>query len=914
MSPPPDVIVSATALPSAARHAMPQEIVRLPNRARHQLRSYLALPTLPAILSALVHNALQANPKRVDLHLCISYDDVGATNGSSSAAGPPPSVACVDDGDGFDRSLFGRHVWRERAPSLHQMANVGTLSIATGTFGNRWAYVRMGDTTLLNGPADDALSAVHVPSTRARGSCVSVSDLYASLPARRRALQSSASSTINACIHSLVIISLGWPDVRFAVNVQGSKESKLVLSIPAAKDYEERLAAAFKLGNAAPSIRSVDKVRHLSPPDSVACSGAAPKKRRRASTQPTLLALDDPTATLSVNGLLLLSPAPKGCQAIFFGRQLIEVDSHEGAALHEAVQAVYARSAFSTSETRTANKKQTSPTKGVQARPGYVLHVSLRAGKESARAMQQTACQDELVGLVARALSETVAEELVESGLLTAKMPKRERTTGLKTGATRPDATMRAEDHPSPIVQRHLSRRPTSKKRKGFSEHLAEAFKARNAVAEASQYDCDVVEGQHLHCCDLQHAQRDTSVLSTAEPHQELRVGQHYLVDERTGDSLPVDSEKRVPLAIRKSRRLLDSGRAATDSSLPGWLEEAMRLSRDSTLPAPAEADIPCVDSLGSADVPIFKSTFADHPSRLPDRNEGSRPSGPNYRLASKFFSQRGASKDGSTISSLRAADLTKARVLKQVDNKFIACTMPLQKGQALVLVDQHAADERIRFELLLRTYLEPVLASKGKLETFTLPKAHEMRLPSRSVASLCEDSTSVQVLESLGFGFGAGTVSTARGPTDEPSRIVRESRAPSGSTLIIRTLPSLLKDRLTDLNTLSAALEDLVDWIEEGGAERLNRAKHLLGRKRAVRDERSGARREGGEEEDQEEEEEAWLTGLRHLPPRILEMIASKACRGAIMFNDALQKEQCERMLQQLASTRFPFQCAHGR
>lgn len=31
-------------------------------------------------------------------------------------------------------------------------------------------------------------------------------------------------------------------------------------------------------------------------------------------------------------------------------------------------------------------------------------------------------------------------------------------------------------------------------------------------------------------------------------------------------------------------------------------------------------------------------------------------------------------------------------------------------------------------------------------------------------------------------------------------------------------------------------------------------------------------------------------------------------------MFNDPLTHEQCERLVQQLAQTSLPFQCAHGR
>jgi DNA mismatch repair protein MLH3 len=42
--------------------------------------------------------------------------------------------------------------------------------------------------------------------------------------------------------------------------------------------------------------------------------------------------------------------------------------------------------------------------------------------------------------------------------------------------------------------------------------------------------------------------------------------------------------------------------------------------------------------------------------------------------------------------------------------------------------------------------------------------------------------------------------------------------------------------------------------------------------------------------------------------------MLNSRACRSAIMFNDELSKEQCQTLVSNLASCKFPFQCAHGR
>jgi len=81
----------------------------------------------------------------------------------------------------------------------------------------------------------------------------------------------------------------------------------------------------------------------------------------------------------------------------------------------------------------------------------------------------------------------------------------------------------------------------------------------------------------------------------------------------------------------------------------------------------------------------------------------------------------------------------------------------------------------------------------------------------------------------------------------------------------------------------------------------------------------------------------DSWVKRVKDCPQGLVELINSKACRGAIMFNDrkvylpfpfnafnpiltcvldrvGLRDEQARALLDNLAETKFPFTCAHGR
>ena len=58
----------------------------------------------------------------------------------------------------------------------------------------------------------------------------------------------------------------------------------------------------------------------------------------------------------------------------------------------------------------------------------------------------------------------------------------------------------------------------------------------------------------------------------------------------------------------------------------------------------------------------------------------------------------------------------------------------------------------------------------------------------------------------------------------------------------------------------------------------------------------------------------QAWLRRIGTCPRGILDMLNSRACRSAVMFNDKLSLQDCQKLVKSLARCAFPFQCAHGR
>ncbi|KAI8638060.1 hypothetical protein BD408DRAFT_447080 [Parasitella parasitica] len=226
------------------------------------------------------------------------------------------------------------------------------------------------------------------------------------------------------------------------------------------------------------------------------------------------------------------------------------------------------------------------------------------------------------------------------------------------------------------------------------------------------------------------------------------------------------------------------------------------------------------------------------------------------------------------TSYKLSKQDLKDATVLNQVDNKFIA--IQPRYPRILIMIDQHAADERIKLEEMVSigiqssTILEPGIAIQ-----LDSPTEYE---------ALQNDERILKCLKMWGIQIRIPSklednINTPNNTTLSHSRFFDTNQASPHfhkSKVIITHLPQLIAERcILDHSILKSIIRDHMYWIKEQTDE---------------------------------------FAIFNTCPRGILEMLKSRACRSAIMFNDTLDLEECSTIVKKLSNCNFPFQCAHGR
>ncbi|WWD04674.1 hypothetical protein V865_002745 [Kwoniella europaea PYCC6329] len=264
--------------------------------------------------------------------------------------------------------------------------------------------------------------------------------------------------------------------------------------------------------------------------------------------------------------------------------------------------------------------------------------------------------------------------------------------------------------------------------------------------------------------------------------------------------------------------------------------------------------------------------------------------------LSAKPITLDSSTKQHKVEIQLCKSSLDHAHVVGQVDKKFVAITIDLpsstgpHEDKAVVLVDQHAADERISVENILASLC---MGFRNDSMAITKLTKHTPRiiLTNQETKHLLRPGV-MGVLRRWGIHLILPPLEGSKGDYVQvqvdavPSLLVGRLGKKEGVEMsrLIRGYLPVLNDDLGEIKALIASYEKSPDYTPA------NREGEKLG---AAKD---------------------WGKEMRFMPREMLELANSKACRGAIMFQDSLDLDQQSRLTSQLGQTKFPFMCAHGR
>lgn len=566
--------------------------------------------------------------------------------------------------------------------------------------------------------------------------------------------------------------------------------------------------------------------------------------------------IDETSGELRLEGFVSLDGAhSKAYQFLYINRHPISPCE-----LHHVLESCFSASSFAkhafdeAGETSLRSAVRRSPRKA-EKKPVYVLNLTVPPEEldnclEPAKAVVHLRNKGGIVAL----LSSTIQAFLIRHGFSTANVA---RVTG--------------RGSPSPRKRRKYDCADDS----GYAEPEPDMSSRRMS---------DQVEtSRHPSPIPL-YTREETEELSWTDPN----TGHIYVVDTRTGNSYRQSDPPPVALDGLKSAR--PQGRTLSRqqargteglpaSAMPEWIQEALEANNVYAMP---ENKIPHLTHLSAPD---------------PDASPPHNCHGAHQRFSD--YLRTGQSYGDSTAASshrFEKADLRDAQVIDQVDRKFIACLINKSGessalGRALILIDQHAADERVRVERFLKELCLGFLASVNSDDKFLRLRELAPPVPillSRHEERLLRDLGTRRTFEHWGFRF----VDMSPEVTPETEGGVDAGSISGYSQLFVGCIPDVVGDKLLLDDELRDFVKAFLAKLETDPAYQ------CIETDTAVHD----------------DEEHRWLRALRWCPQQLLDLVNSKACRGAIMFNDSLTHAQCEKLVDSLGKTAFPFQCAHGR
>jgi len=220
----------------------------------------------------------------------------------------------------------------------------------------------------------------------------------------------------------------------------------------------------------------------------------------------------------------------------------------------------------------------------------------------------------------------------------------------------------------------------------------------------------------------------------------------------------------------------------------------------------------------------------------------------------------------------------SRMRVIGQFNLGFIIAVLRMQGaggavgGVQIFIIDQHASDEKFRFEGLNR-------ASKIDRQPLMVPHPLQLTPAQESIAE-----GHLDIFRANGFEMSS------------------DDSRPPGRRLRLTTLPTCQGMVFSEKD-----IHDLIHMLED--AEVARGARSSL-----TPDEVSLPQPEGGSPGLLNMSGHRLRFGGVPRPSKVWQLLACRACRGAIMIGKALRVGEMEKILMNLGSLEQPWNCPHGR
>ncbi|KAL8686011.1 MAG: hypothetical protein Q9224_005584, partial [Gallowayella concinna] len=773
---------------------------------------------------------------------------------------------------------------------------------------------------------------------REHGTKVDVHDLFGNMPVR---VKQRGSTLLHNKDHarewesmrrSIVGLLLAWNTSVTVVLRDSGADGKIVL--------RSKIAPSGGITADAPSPKPIDLIR--------ICAILSQAGYIEPNIRDTWIKTSARTPFITVRGAFSLQPAPsKRTQFLSLGIRYLSPDTG-ASVLHDEINHVFERSSFGNSEdlsddevtarikSKDRRYKQDGPTikqlrgtgKGVDRWPMFVIRIELQGqgpGRFGGRDIME---RESTLSSIVTILGAMTTSFLKDNHFRPRAGRKRRRPTSArkahgnddscdsfeKTSATPGSvATPRSRPRSEPQVFEKATMTTF-----GDDTNLNNEIRLPKLQVDRNHYIGEFFSGWSRIKSGTARSIDDGFLVGAAElgkpdqgdrPLEEIPITDHRRFDHQVLTPRPesnntvqpiqdgidstitwINPTSKVPVLLNartgQTVSLVSNKAATSNMNANTTCEDAMlhtakhtrvtdRLSRCTSTPAAPKPGSWVSDFLKDWQNPVFTRAAEDDIRQVsfegPTLESSDVLHGRHDRCSHRDIDKAFSEVSTAFSAKISKAALKNAKVIAQVDKKFILVSMPAEPPdgqQVLALIDQHAADERIRVEALLAELHASPSPETLRLLSPTQPK------PGIATTILAKSSTfeisaqDQQLFESQTQHFATWGI-LYHFPKQPPF----STMGTMSCQITITHLPPTIAARCTSHPPLLLNL--------------LRSEIHV---------------------------HEIATPSISTCPRGILDMLNSRACRSAIMFNDVLTHAECEVLVARLAGCGFPFQCAHGR